>query len=318
MALKAGRVGVNPADVDPVDGHISPSSMEGYTKQEADAKFSTKDELRIAINDVDLLMGSKLTNVYADMGVLGAKNFLPNNFEQGAIAGASQSGLDYADLKTASNNRIRTKDLVSLVSDKRYKIVVDFNTYEINAQPFDASGKSIYPTGVYNTWKSSAFEIDTLGSVKKVAIAIRRKDGADLTPSDYSSAKPMIYLASDPDDTYVRPAKTNLELTAEVTPIEGTITSDFTVNAETLLMKVGKVVVASVRIDGVTKEAYTQSLFDIPAGFRPKTNITVPFAVSDNNFYGGRVIIGASGLSQVSKALSNVSIFFSTSWITEE
>ena len=42
MSLKAGRVGVNPADVDPIDGHINPSSLEGYTKEEADAKFETQ------------------------------------------------------------------------------------------------------------------------------------------------------------------------------------------------------------------------------------------------------------------------------------
>ena len=84
MSLKAGRVGVNPADVDPIDGHINPSSLEGYTKEEADAKFSTKeeadakfstkDDLRIAINDIDLLMGSKLNNVYGVMGENGAVN----------------------------------------------------------------------------------------------------------------------------------------------------------------------------------------------------------------------------------------------------
>lgn len=42
MSLKAGRVGVNPADVDPIDGHISPSATDAYTKQEADDKFQTK------------------------------------------------------------------------------------------------------------------------------------------------------------------------------------------------------------------------------------------------------------------------------------
>ena len=43
MSLKAGRVGVNPADVDPIDGHISPSSIDSYTKTEADAKFETQE-----------------------------------------------------------------------------------------------------------------------------------------------------------------------------------------------------------------------------------------------------------------------------------
>lgn len=43
MALKAGRVGVNPNQVDPVDGTIKSSATEGYTKQEADAKFETQE-----------------------------------------------------------------------------------------------------------------------------------------------------------------------------------------------------------------------------------------------------------------------------------
>lgn len=42
MAIKAGRVGVNPADVDPVNGHISPESVDSYTKAQADAKFETQ------------------------------------------------------------------------------------------------------------------------------------------------------------------------------------------------------------------------------------------------------------------------------------
>lgn len=41
MSLKAGRVGVHPADVDPVNGHLSPSAIDSYTKAQADDKFET-------------------------------------------------------------------------------------------------------------------------------------------------------------------------------------------------------------------------------------------------------------------------------------
>lgn len=41
MALKAGRVGVAPDQVDEF-GHISSEATSGYTKQEADAKFETQ------------------------------------------------------------------------------------------------------------------------------------------------------------------------------------------------------------------------------------------------------------------------------------
>lgn len=46
MALKAGRVGVNPADVNPIDGHIigGGSGGDSYTKAEADAKFLSKTD----------------------------------------------------------------------------------------------------------------------------------------------------------------------------------------------------------------------------------------------------------------------------------
>ena len=42
MSLKAGRVGVNPADVDPVSGHINSSSTDAYTKAQSDDKFLSK------------------------------------------------------------------------------------------------------------------------------------------------------------------------------------------------------------------------------------------------------------------------------------
>lgn len=41
MALKSGRVGVNPSEVDS-NGRIKSSGSGGYTKQQADAKFETK------------------------------------------------------------------------------------------------------------------------------------------------------------------------------------------------------------------------------------------------------------------------------------
>ena len=45
MSIKAGRVGVNPADVDPINGKINPSTIESYTKEQSDAKYATKEAL---------------------------------------------------------------------------------------------------------------------------------------------------------------------------------------------------------------------------------------------------------------------------------
>ena len=65
MSLKAGRVGVNPADVDPIDGHISPESVDSYTKAQADAKFETQEaaallQPKTLIVPISMLQGSLL------------------------------------------------------------------------------------------------------------------------------------------------------------------------------------------------------------------------------------------------------------------
>lgn len=44
MSLKAGRVGVNPTDVDPVSGHVNPAAVDSYTKSQADDKFLAKSD----------------------------------------------------------------------------------------------------------------------------------------------------------------------------------------------------------------------------------------------------------------------------------
>ena len=44
MAIKSGRVGVNPVDVDPVSGRINPSATDAYTKAQTDDKFLSKTD----------------------------------------------------------------------------------------------------------------------------------------------------------------------------------------------------------------------------------------------------------------------------------
>lgn len=44
MSLRAGRVGINPTDVDPITGHVNPVAVDSYTKSQADDKFLTKSD----------------------------------------------------------------------------------------------------------------------------------------------------------------------------------------------------------------------------------------------------------------------------------
>lgn len=61
MSLKAGRVGVNPKDVDPVDGSIKPGSGDAYTKSQADAKFQDKLSVNNLTTQMELLVGTFTT-----------------------------------------------------------------------------------------------------------------------------------------------------------------------------------------------------------------------------------------------------------------
>lgn len=66
MSIKAGRVGVNPVDVDVINGRIK-GNTSAYTKDEVDAKFAT-------FNDVE----NEVQDVYEVMGDNGAINLLEN------------------------------------------------------------------------------------------------------------------------------------------------------------------------------------------------------------------------------------------------
>ena len=109
MAIKAGRVGVNPADVDPVDGHISPSSVDSYTKTESDAKFETqthaaatyetksdaaaalaaKQPINLRV-PIEMLSGTKLT---VESALQGLNDVSTASFTD--VSGSYQSGDSY-------------------------------------------------------------------------------------------------------------------------------------------------------------------------------------------------------------------------------
>lgn len=93
MSLKAGRVGVNPADVDPISGHISSEASEGYTKAQADDKFLSKTDASSTYETqsdastahgllqpktlsvpIDLLMGSQLVEKTTVESIFSAMN----------------------------------------------------------------------------------------------------------------------------------------------------------------------------------------------------------------------------------------------------
>ena len=112
MSLKAGRVGVNPADVDPIDGHISPSSVDSYTKAQSDAKFETQTHAELTYETksdaaalqpirlsvpIELLHGSVLTVEEALNGL---------NEEQQVSAGACSDFVEGSTLNIDVGNHL--------------------------------------------------------------------------------------------------------------------------------------------------------------------------------------------------------------------
>ena len=123
--------------------------------------------------------------------ITGAKNIITNSWEIGAIYGSNGStnvGKTYAQMKDNSiRTRLRVADLIELDSSKAYTIKFDSSSYELVAQPYDSNGKTLLSTQYPNTgiWKTSSFQITGFANV---AIAIRRKDGANVSADEYLSA----------------------------------------------------------------------------------------------------------------------------------
>lgn len=124
MSLKAGRVGVNPADVDPISGRISPEATDSYTKAQADDKFLSKSdasstyETKSAAADlqpktlavpIELLSGSKFTVESALQGLASTKantDILPSTTDLNDI---TDPGFYFAnDVSTNAPSTIQT------------------------------------------------------------------------------------------------------------------------------------------------------------------------------------------------------------------
>lgn len=106
--------------------------------------------------------------------------FKTSNIEQGAI-GANE-GYTYEECKSANNTRIRTKELIKLEKSAINSIRFNKQKYEVVAQWFN-DDKKLYGggSGISNTWQTDYF---SFSDVPYVAIAIRKKDGTNITPSE--------------------------------------------------------------------------------------------------------------------------------------
>lgn len=113
-------------------------------------------------------------------GNLKNNRFENSNIEQGAI-GAVKDSL-YANCKQESSTRIRTKELIAIEKDKTCIVRFNKQKYEVVAQWFN-DDKKLYGegSGISNTWQTDYF---SFSDVPYVAIAVRKKDKTNITPSE--------------------------------------------------------------------------------------------------------------------------------------
>ena len=242
MSLRSGRVGVNPEDVNPINGKIQVEvPVNVYTKTQADNKFETKTHagntyltkteaealqpINLAV-PVPLLDGSALTVESALQGLskekfnraeqqmLGAKNLLPTIGETTTVNGititknadgsmtlngtsTAEVNLDYV-LNNVGMSILRGNFIASLGNDTISGMTINIYKSTSGMWQLDANHRVINDL--------------VFTDAEHLSGKLRLYIGNNKT-YDNAVIKPMLRLASDPDDAYVPYAMTNRDLT---------------------------------------------------------------------------------------------------------
>lgn len=287
MALKAGRRGLNKRLVDAF-GNLNGEAPSGeyYTKTQTDNKFETKTHVNNTFQKktlevpLEMLSGSKLTVedalqglneekfTYADNSVLGAKNLIPYPYfsKNTTVAGITWT-VDSDGIITA--NGTSQDSSFSLVSSTK-KLLLKKGSYLLTGGHTDTKVVFLYDGTSFHTDYGEG-RLITFDNDIEVEIAIRIRDGQTASNEVF---KPMLRLASDPDDTYVPYAMTNREITEELTVQESAVTdtpSGATVNVG-IVKKYGKIVQLDLSLTGITASV-DDVIAKVPTGFLPVTMV---------------------------------------------
>ena len=122
------------------------------------------------------------------------KNKFNNKVEQGAIG--FSLNYTYSQCKTDNATRIRTINLVELDKTKTYTISCETG-YELVIQAFNSNQLLYEVQGITNEWVSSM----TFTNIPYIAVAIRKSNQANITPSEVLNAKVMLEIG-DTATTY--------------------------------------------------------------------------------------------------------------------
>lgn len=272
----------------------------------------------------------EIEQIYADNGVLGAKNLLQNtatsktnkgvtftvNADKTITINGTQDGTgDGADIYINGDNvtgsRLKLSDYPSKFI---YSADIDVpSTITIGIWFYDTSNTFIGLQSI----PAGQSEVEIIPPDNAVYFLPYVRVNKSQTVTDITIGA-MLRLASDPDDTYVPYAMTNREITEELTVQESAVTdivSGAAIKSDlgNHLLKCGKVVYLTLSLDNVNiTTSWTDVIFRIPEGYRPKYPHQIRTALPSDL----RLQFNKSGTVLTDKALSNSGLFISTSWIT--
>lgn len=168
--------------------------------------------------------------IYADNGVLGAKNLLPNNATSQTINGVTFT-VNADGSVTVNGTATASADLQCGSYNTPY--YYDFvNKYKGTDRKFRFTGKTsnvrlqFWSTN-FTVYDENAFAFPANINMNNFNFSIHVDNGATV---NNETIYPMMILASDPDDTYVPYAMTNREITDAVNTLQNKINPLFNIN----------------------------------------------------------------------------------------
>lgn len=239
----------------------------------------------------------------SEQAVLGAKNLLENKAVSQIANGATFTVNDDKTVTVSTNaTSDATLDINSSITIPKKMILTGCPSG--GGQHYALVAKI---GSTYLTESGNGLELEA--GTYRIYILVKTGYGSGLV------FKPMI---SFDGGEYVPHAMTNEQLTDAVAVKDGTVTSDFTVAAETMLSKVGKLVTCAIRINDITSAtAWTTAICNIPQGYRPKGTSSRMMIGYSNSAICLVNVSGYDGSVVPSVGITNGSVIFTGSWVTD-
>lgn len=307
-------------DYDDLDNKPSiPSKTSELTN---DSSFVNTTAMNTAISTS---VEEVVEQVYADNGVLGAKNGLDvsNAINDTRFIDSVESDgtLHFKDESTVSWGLTYIAKL-SIKNGVRYKLVLD------KTLPYGRLGMTTYPTNTPSASETMPLTMitgyfhqftDTIEFVATADATLYVKFCNDVETSSHTTftLQMMQILATDTDDIYVPYAMTNRELTEELTVQESAVTDIIEgATVETSyggnhLIKVGKIVQLDFGLTNVTATQWSDVIGRIPEGYRPKYECFVRDARNNRIF-----VLRTDGRINCGETLTANPLCIHVTWIT--